>query len=220
MSAHSLHSLSAMRERMVIEQLAERGIDSSAVLSAMGRLPRERFVPIEFLAEAYSDRALPIDCDQTISQPYMVALMTQALELTGQEAVLEVGTGSGYQTAVLAELAAKVVSVERLAELSGQAARILTALGYKNITLVAGDGTLGWRSEAPYDRIIVTAAAAKLPPALFAQLREGGILVIPVGTADSQALLAVRKVDGQPQAIELSGCRFVPLIGTEQPTDE
>jgi protein-L-isoaspartate(D-aspartate) O-methyltransferase len=218
MSASLQFSLSAARDRMVVEQLADRGITSPAVLSAMGRVPRERFVPIEFLAESYADRALPIDCQQTISQPYIVALMTQALELSGRESVLEIGTGSGYQTAVLAELATKVVSIERHAELSAEAARVLGTLGYKNVTLVVGDGTLGWPAEALYDRIIVTAAAAKLPDPLFAQLREGGILVIPVGTAESQALVAVRKVEGQPQATELSGCRFVPLVGSEQPS--
>jgi protein-L-isoaspartate(D-aspartate) O-methyltransferase len=205
---------------MVAEQLIDRDIASPEVLSAMGRVPRERFVPLEFLAETYADRALPIECQQTISQPYIVALMTQALELSGHELVLEIGTGSGYQTAVLAELASKVISIERHPELSAQAERVLRALGYRNVTLVVGDGTLGWPAEAPYDRIIVTAAAAKLPDALFAQLREGGILVIPLGSADSQSLVAVRKIDGQPQSTELSGCRFVPLIGAEQPTDE
>jgi protein-L-isoaspartate(D-aspartate) O-methyltransferase len=212
-------SLSNARDRMAVEQLADRGITSPAVLSAMGRVPRERFVPIEFLAEAYADRALPIECQQTISQPYIVGLMTQALELSGQELVLEIGTGSGYQTAVLAESAAKVVSVERHAELSKEAGRILQALGYKNVTLVVGDGTLGWQAEAPYDRIIVTAAAAKLPEPLFAQLRENGILVIPIGTVESQALVAIRKVAGQPEVTELSGCRFVPLVGADAPED-
>jgi protein-L-isoaspartate(D-aspartate) O-methyltransferase len=220
MSETLFHSLTAARDRMVAEQLIERDISSAEVLSAMGRVPRERFVPLEFLAETYADRALPIDCQQTISQPYIVALMTQALELSGQESVLEIGTGSGYQTAVLAELAAKVVSIERHPELSVQAERVLRALGYRNVTLVVGDGTLGWPENAPYDRIIVTAAAAKLPDALFAQLREGGILLIPLGRADSQALFAVHKIGGQPQTSELSGCRFVPLIGAEQPTDE
>ncbi len=205
---------------MVVEQLTERGITARAVLSAMGRVPRERFVPIEFLADAYADRALPIDSGQTISQPYIVALMTQALELTGIEKVLEVGTGSGYQAAVLAELAAHVITVERHAELSEHARRVLVALGYKNVTLVVGDGTLGWPAEAPYDRVIVTAAAARLPEALFEQLREGGIMAIPLGNADSQALVAIRKVAGQPVTTELSGCRFVPLVGSAQPRDE
>ncbi|HKD37818.1 MAG TPA: protein-L-isoaspartate(D-aspartate) O-methyltransferase [Pirellulales bacterium] len=209
-------SLSAARDRMVAEQLAARDITSPSVLSAIGRVPRERFVPLEFLADSYADRALPIECEQTISQPYMVALMTQALELTGAESVLEIGTGSGYQTAVLAELAAKVTSVERHAELSKQADRILRSLGYKNVSPVVGDGTLGWPADAPYDRIIVTAAAAKLPAPLFAQLREGGIMVIPLGDADSQMLAAVRKVNSDPQLTELSGCRFVPLIGAQQ----
>ncbi len=213
MSSSLPFSLSDARDRMVVEQLADRGITSPAVLSAMGRVPRERFVPIEFLAEAYADRALPIDCQQTISQPYIVALMTQALELSGTETVLEIGTGSGYQTAVLAELATRVVSIERHAELSAEASRMVQALGYQNVKLIVGDGTLGWPAEAPYDRIIVTAAAAKLPEPLFSQLREGGILVIPVGTAESQALVAIRKVAGQPEITELSGCRFVPLIG-------
>ncbi len=177
-------------------------------------------MPIEFLADSYADRALPIDCEQTISQPYMVALMTQALELTGAESVLEIGTGSGYQTAVLAELAAHVTSVERHAELSAHAARILRSLGYTNITLVVGDGTLGWPAGAPYDRIIVTAAAAKLPAPLFAQVCEAGIMVIPLGDADAQVLAAVRKINGEPQLTELSGCRFVPLIGAQPPESE
>jgi protein-L-isoaspartate(D-aspartate) O-methyltransferase len=214
------YSLSAARDLMVAKQLHDRGISSPGVLSAMGRVPRERFVPIEFLPEAYSDRALPIDCRQTISQPYIVAIMTQALELSGQESALEIGTGSGYQTAILAELAAKVVSVERHAELSAEAGRVLNAIGYKNIQLVVGDGTLGWPAEAPYDRIIVTAAAAQLPQALFDQLREGGILVIPLGSGESQSLVAIRKIGGQPEAIELSGCRFVPLVGANEPPDE
>ena len=162
---------------------------------------------------------LPIDCRQTISQPYIVALMTQSLELSGRETVLEIGTGSGYQAAVLAELAARVVSVERHEQLAAQAARTLASLGYRNVTVVVGDGTLGWPAEAPYDRIIVTAAAASLPDALFAQLREGGILVIPVGHRDSQSLVTVRKIDGQPQRAELSGCRFVPLVGPLAPRD-
>jgi protein-L-isoaspartate(D-aspartate) O-methyltransferase len=220
MSEHLTHSLSAARDRMVVEQLAERGITSSAVLSAMGRVPRERFVPIDFLPDAYADRALPIDCSQTISQPYIVALMTEALELTGGEKVLEIGTGSGYQAAVLAELAARVVSVERHAELSEQAARQLDAMGYRNVSPFVGDGTLGWPPDAPYDRIIVTAAAATLPQALFDQLTEGGIMAIPLGSADAQALVAIRKIAGQPQITELSGCRFVPLIGANQPEDE
>jgi protein-L-isoaspartate(D-aspartate) O-methyltransferase len=205
------------RQNMVSEQLARRGIFDPRVLAAMARVPRERFVPPDELADAYADRALTIACGQTISQPYIVALMSQALELKGGESVLEIGTGSGYQTAVLSELARHVVSVERHAELSAHADAVLKSLGYRNYTLAVGDGTLGWPEFAPYDRIICTAAAQRTPPALFEQLREGGILVIPLGPSESQSLVAIRKQGGQPSATELSGCRFVPLVGAEEP---
>ncbi|HEY2827038.1 MAG TPA: protein-L-isoaspartate O-methyltransferase, partial [Pirellulales bacterium] len=152
-----------------------------------------------------------------ISQPYIVALMTAALELSGGESVLEIGTGSGYQTAVLCELARWVVSVERHGELSSRAGAALKTLGCSNYTLVIGDGTYGWEELTPYDRIIVTAAAQRMPQAIFDQLREGGLLVIPLGPTESQALQAIRKVDGQPAPRELSGCRFVPLVGSEEP---
>jgi protein-L-isoaspartate(D-aspartate) O-methyltransferase len=178
----------------------------------MARVPRERFVPPELRDEAYADRALPIACDQTISQPYIVALMTQALELTGNERVLEIGAGSGYQAAVLAELAAEVISVERHAPLAEQAGELLAELGYGNVTVVVGDGTLGWPGRAPYDRIIVTAFAAACPPALWQQLVEGGILVMPLGGPEHQSLDALRKRGGQPVREGLSPCRFVPLI--------
>lgn len=207
----------AARQRMVVEQLAHRGINDRQVLAAMAKVRRDYFVPSDERAEAYADRALTIDCGQTISQPYIVALMTEALELTGAESVLEIGTGSGYQCAVLCELARWVVSVERHAELSARAAAALKTLGYSNCTLVVGDGTYGWPEFAPYDRIIVTAAAARMPQALFDQLREGGILVIPLGPHEAQSLQAIRKVNGQPVASELSGCRFVPLVGSEEP---
>jgi protein-L-isoaspartate(D-aspartate) O-methyltransferase len=174
--------------------------------------------------QAYADRALPIDCGQTISQPFMVALMTQVLELSGDELVLEVGTGSGYQTAILAELAREVISMERHAELTRQAGTVLASLGYTNVTLLTGDGTLGWPPRAPYDRIMVTATAAQCPPPLFAQLAEGGILVIPLGDRSYQTLQAIRKVEGEPQAANISGCRFVPLVGSagwpEEPPPE
>ena len=186
------------------------------MLAAMDRIPRERFVPAEARRLAYADRALPIGSSQTISQPYIVALMTAALHLTGSETVLEIGTGSGYQTAVLAELAAEVVSVERHAELSREAAMILAECGYSNVTLVEGDGTLGWPARAPYDRIIVTAAAARIPPALEGQLAEGAILVIPLGDSESQVLQAFHNVGGRLQAERLSDCRFVPLVGAQQ----
>ncbi len=199
----------------MLEQLADRDIRSQQVLSAMARVPRQRFVPEGVRHLSYADRALPIACDQTISQPYIVALMTEALELTGSEHVLEIGTGSGYQTAVLAELAASVVSVERHADLSHEAQRVLDELGYANVKLVVGDGTLGWPEDAPYDRILVAAAAAHIPPALEEQLAERGILVIPVGASDGQMLQAYRKIGGRLHAEPLSGCRFVPLIGAQ-----
>jgi len=198
---------------MLERQLAARGIDDVRVLAAMDRVPRDRFVPVERQAEAYSDNALPIDCGQTISQPFIVALMTQSLELDGRQRVLEIGTGSGYQTAVLAELAREVLSLERHPPLSFAAAQVLDELGYGNVTLLVGDGTLGFSPGAPYDRVIVTAAAERVPPALFDQLAEGGLLVIPLGDAEEQALVAIRKVQGRPETRSLSPCRFVPLVG-------
>lgn len=207
----------ADREKMVRRQLFRRGIRSPRVLAALRNVPRERFVPVRERGEAYADRALPIECGQTISQPYIVGLMTDALQLTGEETVLEIGTGSGYQTAVLAELAGRVVSVERHAELSQQAGLVLGELGFANVELVVADGTLGWPAAAPYDRILVAAAADEVPQALFEQLREGGILVIPIGDADAQSLVSIRKVNGRKQATQLTACRFVPLVGANQP---
>jgi protein-L-isoaspartate(D-aspartate) O-methyltransferase len=209
-------SFDAAREKMVRRQLYRRGIRSPRVLAALGHVPRERFVPAGERGEAYADRALPIDCGQTISQPYIVGLMTDALQLDGTESVLEVGTGSGYQTAVLAELANRVISIERHAELSAQAGRVLDELGYADVQLIVGDGTLGWPTAAPYDRILVAAAADNMPPALFQQLRDGGILVIPLGDADSQSLVSIRKEQGQPRATQLTACRFVPLVGASK----
>jgi protein-L-isoaspartate(D-aspartate) O-methyltransferase len=203
---------------MITDQLAQRGISDERALSAMARVPRERFVDRGQEDQAYDDRALPIQCDQTISQPYMVALMTQALELRGDEKVLEIGTGSGYQTAILAELAARVVSIERHAQLSERAAGLLAELGYQNVRLIRGDGSAGFVEEAPYDRIIVTAAAAQTPEPLWEQLRPGGILVIPLGDRECQTLEAIRKSDGQRRQTALSGCRFVPLVGQYEPT--
>ena len=205
------------RRKMVVEQLQGRDIRNARVLAAMGKVPRERFVTEGELSDAYADRALVLNCGQTISQPYIVALMSEALELTGTESVLEIGTGSGYQTAVLCELARWVTSVERHPQLSFQAEAVLNSLGYQNFSLHLGDGTYGWSEDAPYDRIIVTAAAQRLPATLFEQLAEGGILVIPLGTSEAQSLQAIRKVAGKPQQRELSGCRFVPLVGPEEP---
>ena len=207
--------LQRAKQIMLRKQLRRRGIHDPAVLGAMERVPRERFVPPELRPESYADRALAIDCGQTISQPYIVALMTQTLELSGGESVLEIGTGSGYQTAVLAELAGTVLTIERHAALSERAATVLGELGYQNITFRYGDGTLGWPEHAPYDRILITAAAAECPPALFSQLREGGLLVAPLGNQDAQMLQAIRKVSGEARPIDLSPCRFVPLIGEQ-----
>ncbi len=207
----------AARRKMVVEQLQGRDIRNARVLAAMGKVPRERFVIEEEQAGAYADRALVMNCGQTISQPYIVALMTEALELTDAESVLEVGTGSGYQTAVLCELARWVTSIERHPQLSFQAEKVLQSLGYENFTLKVGDGTYGWAEDAPYDRIIVTAAAQRLPQTLFDQLAEGGVMVIPLGSSKAQSLQAIRKVAGKPQQRELSGCRFVPLVGSEEP---
>ncbi len=204
-----------LERRTMLEQLHQRGIQSSRVLAAIDRVRREQFVPRGVQHLAYADRALPIACSQTISQPYIVALMTEALQLTGDQHVLEIGTGSGYQTAVLAELAASVVSVERHADLSRRAQEALEAAGSKNVTLVVGDGTLGWPEMAPYDRILVAAAADHVPRALSDQLAEGGILVIPIGDPFGQELQAFHKVGGQLQAEWLSGCRFVPLVGAQ-----
>ena len=203
----------AARQQMVDRQLRRRGIHDRRVLAAMAKVPRQRFLAPPIRCEAYADRALTIDCGQTISQPYIVSLMTQALELSGPETVLEIGTGSGYQTAILAELVQEVISIERHNELSERAASVLSSLGYQNVTLVVADGTLGWPNRSPFDRIIATAAAADYPPALFSQLTEEGVLVIPLGGRDHQTLQVIRKVAGQPHPTNLSDCRFVPLVG-------
>lgn len=178
----------------------------------MERVPREWFVRDESSASAYEDRALPINCGQTISQPYIVALMTEALELNGDERVLEIGTGSGYQTAVLSQLAAEVYSIERHPQLSEQARTALSKLSIRNVRLRVGDGALGWPDAAPFDRILVTAAASQLPAALWEQLARHGMVVAPIGDDNSQILQAWRKRDGEPEQRILCTCRFVPLI--------
>jgi protein-L-isoaspartate(D-aspartate) O-methyltransferase len=207
--------LEAAKQEMLRRQLRQRGILSPSVLAAMAKVPRERFVPAALQDHAYADHALPIDCGQTISQPYIVAAMTEALDLSDGHLVLEIGTGSGYQTAILAELAREVISIERHAALTGEARAVLSELGYTNIALLTCDGSLGWPNRAPFDRIMVTATAAVCPPSLFAQLAEGGILVIPLGGRDSQTLQAIHKEDGSPRAVDISPCRFVPLVGSE-----
>lgn len=201
----------AARERL-IEHLSSE-IKDKRVLAAMSCLPRELFVPPEQRPWVYEDRPLPIGCEQTISQPYIIALMTEALELTGIEKVLELGTGSGYQTAILAELARRVITVERIPALADSARKLLENLGYTNIeTHVAGE-TLGWKQGAPYDAILVTAGAPELPDELLSQLAYGGRLVIPVGSRYMQELYKVTKRKDKNILEKLGGCRFVSLIG-------
>jgi protein-L-isoaspartate(D-aspartate) O-methyltransferase len=201
------------RERMVEEQLVRRGIVDKGVLDAMLKIPREQFVEEAFADRAYGDHPLPIGEGQTISQPYMVALMTSLLQLTGVEKVLEVGTGSGYQTAVLAELSRRVCTVERIPSLAARARATLERLGYTNVWVRVANGTFGWTDEAPFDRIIVTAAAPVVPTPLFDQLAEGGRMAIPVGDPASQTLTVVEKVNGVMQTRREGGCVFVKLIG-------
>lgn len=199
---------------MVRFQIEARGVRDPRVLEAMRRVPRDRFVPAAHRAEAWADRPVPIGRGQTISQPFMVALMSEALGLRGGERVLEVGTGSGYQAAVLGELAAEVFTVERVAELAGKAARTLEDLGCGNVTVVVGDGCRGLAEHAPFDAILVAAAAPGVPAALRDQLADGGILVVPVGGwAEVQVLTTVRRTGSRFAVEEGTGCRFVPLIG-------
>jgi len=205
-----------LRWRMVYEQLRTRNIRDEVTLEAMSRVPRERFVREGDRRRAYGDHAMGIGSGQTISQPYIVALMTQGLELSGSEKVLEVGTGSGYQAAILAETGCQVYTVERLAELSERAEGVIRSLGYENVHFRVGDGTLGWPEEAPFDRIIVTAGAPEVPPSLAQQLAGPGILVIPVGDERFQSLLQVKKDEaGDLHQLRLCDCVFVKLIGEE-----
>ena len=196
----------------LIEHLSSE-IRDERVLAAMARIPRERFVPPEEQGLAYEDIPLPIGLDQTISQPFIIALMTEALELTGSEKVLEVGTGSGYQAAILAELARLVITVERLPTLTGGAKRVLDSLGYTNVVVHLAEKTLGWQAEAPYDAIMVTAGAPRVPVDLLAQLAIGGRLVIPIGSRYVQELYKVTKRRKKNIVQNLGGCRFVSLIG-------
>lgn len=200
------------RERMVRMQLAERGIWDVRVLDAMSRVLRHEFVPETFRQEAYEDHPLPIGEGQTISQPYIVAAMLEHLALQAADRVLEVGTGSGYVAALLSLLCAEVYSVERHAQLAASAESTLHRLGYGNVKIRVGDGSLGWAEYAPFDAILVSAATHEVPPTLFAQVREGGRMMVPVGPASSQELQLIRKIGGQPEVTFLEGCRFVPLV--------
>jgi protein-L-isoaspartate(D-aspartate) O-methyltransferase len=200
---------------MISEQLVPGGIRDEKVLMAMNKVQREAFVDQGMANQAYEDRPLPIGMGQTISQPWIVARMTELLELKGSERVLEIGTGSGYQAAILAELVKEVYTIERLADLSIRARKALSKLGYKNIFFKIGDGTLGWAEKGPYDGIIVTAGAPVVPEALREQLADGGILVIPVGGEGYQVLTCIKRTGDNFQTEHLTGCRFVKLIGKE-----
>jgi len=199
---------------MVESQLISRGIKDTRVLDTMRKVPRHRFVEEALFSQAYNDHPLPIGEKQTISQPYMVALMTEALDLQGPERVLEIGTGSGYQTAILAELAEKIYSIERIRALSARAQRILDDLGYFNVVLKVGDGSLGLKEEAPFEAIMVTAGSPDIPQPLVDQLAMGGRLVVPVGDRYTQALIKIVRVKEGVTKTDLGGCRFVNLLGT------
>lgn len=199
--------------RMVDEQIVPRGIKDPRVIEVMRKVSRHLFVEEALQGQAYNDYPLPIGHGQTISQPYMVALMTEALELKGRETVLEIGTGSGYQTAILAELAEMVYSIERIAELASTVRRILDQLNYYNVEIKIFDGTYGWKEKAPYDAIMVTAGAPEIPQPLLDQLAVGGRMVIPVGEAGLQDLFQVIRKEEEFIKNNLGGCRFVKLIG-------
>ncbi len=206
-------SLARDRLRMVSEQLVPRGIRDERLLEAMAEIPRHLFVPPSLVHQAYADAPLPIGEGQTISQPFIVAEMTQLLELTGEEKVLEIGTGSGYQAAILCRLAREVITIERVPSLSAVARKVLQELGMTNVAFRIGDGTLGSPEDAPFDRIIVTAASPDVPAPLFEQLVEGGIMVIPLGGRWEQEVCIVRKESGSLRKEMMGGCRFVPLLG-------
>lgn len=209
--------LMSSRQHMVDSQLRARGVKDERVLAAMARVPRHEFAPERYRDQAYEDHPLPIGEGQTISQPYIVALMLEALALAPSDRVLEVGTGSGYVTALLAEIVARVFSVERHAALADAARDLLARLGYTNVRVIAGDGSHGFAEAAPFDAIIVSAAASEVPPALVSQLAEGGRMILPVGAADSQQLQLIRMEHGQPRIALRELCRFVPLVSGNGP---
>jgi protein-L-isoaspartate(D-aspartate) O-methyltransferase len=203
------------RRRMVERDLRGRGIKDARVLEVMSLVPRHLFVEAKLHRFAYQDRPLPIGEGQTISQPYMVALMTQLLELKGDEKVLEIGTGSGYQAAVLAHMAREVYTIEIIAPLAKRAKERLGQLGYSNVWIKIGDGFFGWKENAPFDAILLTAAAEKIPEPLWAQLREHGVMIMPLGPErQNQRLVRVRKISGQQRIEEITGVVFVPMTGT------
>jgi len=202
-----------LRQEMVKDQLITRGISDERVLATFYKVEREKFVPCDLRKDAYGDFPLSIGEGQTISQPYMVALMTQSLELKGCERVLEIGTGSGYQTAILAELTEEVYSVERIKSLAQKAGSLLKKMGYSKVKIFVSDGTMGWEKYSPYERILVTAGAKQAPQPLINQLKDEGIMVIPVGSTYSQELKVFRKKKGRVRSTTVEKCIFVPLIG-------
>ena len=199
----------------IARQVRDRGVTDPRVLKAIARFPRERFLPPETRDQARADRAVPIGLDQTISQPYIVGLMTAELGLTGDERVLEIGTGSGYQAAVLSVLAREVFTVERLATLSLRARGVMDGLGIENVRFRVGDGTLGWPEASPFDRIVVTAAAPRMSASLFSQLVEGGRMIAPLGDDQAQQLVVIERRDGRAERRDVLSCRFVKLVGEE-----
>ena len=207
------HDLNLSRERIVPNQLTPRGIKDERVLQVMGKIPRHLFIEEALSGEAYNDHPVPIGERQTISQPYIVALMTEALELKGNENALEIGTGSGYQTAILAGLCSRVYTIERIKSLLGNARKLLSQLGYDNILFKTFDGTLGWKEYAPFDAIMVTAGAPSLTEPLIDQLADDGRMIIPVGDRYSQELIKVIRKGKSLEQESLGGCRFVNLIG-------
>lgn len=215
MQSPEITEFTQMRERMVRDQLRARDISDPKVIEAMLKVPRHEFVPSDLARSAYEDRALPLELGQTISQPYIVAYMTQALELRGTERVLEIGTGSGYQAAVLAEIVPEVYTIEILPRLQEQAAAVLGRMGYKNIKFRAGDGYMGWPEHAPFDRIIVTAAPEDVPQPLLDQLKDGGLLIAPIGRLN-QELVVFEKEKSKIKRRPTIAVRFVPMTGKAQ----
>jgi protein-L-isoaspartate(D-aspartate) O-methyltransferase len=207
------HDFALSREKMVKEQLIARGIRDERLLQAMGKIPRHLFIEEALTGEAYNDHPVPIGEKQTISQPYIVALMTEALELKGDESTLEIGTGSGYQTSILAELSSRVYTIERIKSLLVNARKLLAQLGYDNILFKAFDGTLGWKEYAPFDAIMITAGAPHIPRPLVDQLADNGRMIVPVGDKFTQELIKVQRKGKDLKQENLGGCRFVNLIG-------
>ena len=213
LSPELIKSYAGQRRKMVEEQLVERGINDLRLLEVVSRVPRHLFVQESLQHRAYGDTPLPIGENQTISQPYIVGAMTEALDLKGEERVLEIGTGSGYQTAIIAELCRQVFTIERLNNLSRKAQNVLESLNYMNIVFKMFDGTYGWPDQAPFDAILITASAPEIPGLLVKQLGDGGRLVAPIGEADKQKLVVLTKNGDRVSRRDLGDCKFVPLIG-------